>query len=68
MKFEYENDERDCVAFIDNEGELVVKLEDGTNMVMQENGETFKGVVRFEALFCSAAHKFYRGDKVTITF
>ena len=70
MEFKYDNidDERECVAFIDNEGDLIIKLEDGTNMVMQESGEPFKGSVGFDMLFCSAVHKFYPGDKVTITF
>lgn len=70
MEFECDNrdDERECVAFIGNEGDLIIKLEDGTNMVMRKIGDPFKGSVDFDVLLGNAVHKFYLGDKVTITF
>lgn len=67
MKFEYKKDEDkgDCVAYIDGDGDLIyrtyehgwVKMIDGTRQMAppERNGS---GVV----------HKFYKGDKITITF
>lgn len=68
MKFEFDNkeDDRECVAYIDGDGDLIVKgSNDQGNICIAHDGFSFDSARFCEAL---AVKKFYRGDKVTITF
>lgn len=67
MKFEYDRKERtdDCVAFIDSDGDLVIVDRDGDAIAF--------GVECVHPSYelsdsTYIAHKFYPGDKITITF
>lgn len=63
MKFEYENkqDDSECVAYIDQDGILVVKDERGNTVEIDTTGGIIYGC-DFEPL--NATHKFYPGDKI----
>lgn len=69
MRFDYETkqDDRECVAYIDEDGDLVIKENsNGCSLhpLFRKNGDV--GVSPWvESL---AVHKFYPGDKLTITF
>jgi hypothetical protein len=60
MKFTYDTnpDERECVAYIDDEGDLIIKERDG------------KTVYCLDGAFDPSCdnHRFYPGDSITITF
>jgi hypothetical protein len=62
MKFTYDTkpDERECVAYIDDEGDLVIKeKEEGKCVLMfSESGFNLR----------ESTHRFYPGDSITITF
>lgn len=60
MKFTYDTkpDERECKAYIDLEGDLVIKCTGGS--VVWTTKEGFKPT--------KALHRFYPGDSITITF
>lgn len=67
MKFEYTENTRsdnDVVAYIDADGDLVVRDEYGDAICIMET------LISTEVDFHpdSATKKFYKGDKVTITF
>jgi hypothetical protein len=68
MKFEYdhyyENDK--CVAFILGDS-LHIKDDRGKNLVINDTG-CFQGDMDWEDILLHAQKKFYRGDRVTITF
>ena len=70
MKFEYEEkrDDRECVAYIDDEGDLIIK--DTINHVNEHPILMRSGDVGMNDGFRldTATHKFYPGDKITITF
>jgi len=65
MKFEYEgNEDRECVAYIDRWG-LVLKDKE-TVITIFDDGS---GICTNSCLDTEdAIHKFYPGDKITITF
>lgn len=67
MKFEYEvsKDDRECVAFIDGDGDLWIKTDEGSCLMYKHGGLPESGELWEENL---AIHKFYPGDKITITF
>ena len=70
MKFEYEkkDDDRECVAFIDDAGDLIVRM-GGTGAVwFDRHGGVYNFGEWNDELNRSAAHRFYRGDSITITF
>jgi hypothetical protein len=74
MKFDYETkqDDRECVAYIDRDGDLIVRDEnphDGNNcgaIYMTKRGN--RGVYENEFDPSEATHKFYPGDSITLTF
>ena len=71
MKFEYDNkqDERECVAYLLRCGGtdfLYIKEIDGGYTVISKNGGSRERRVRFDP--SDATHRFYPGDKITITF
>jgi hypothetical protein len=68
MKFEYENKERDdeCVAYIDIDGDLIVKRDQSAFLIHSDiSGSDDSWPWSPET---DATHKFYPGDKITITF
>lgn len=67
MKFEYDgkSDDRECVAFIDEDGDLVMKDYLGGAITIFAYGMTESG---YDWKPDTAIHKFYTGDKITITF
>lgn len=67
MKFEYDgtDSERDCVAYIDGEGDLIINGDCGDGIFISKEYET-AGPSEWEPE--DAAQKFYPGDKITITF
>ena len=67
MKFEYDGkaDGSKCVAFIDLDGDLWVKTDEGSVVFYKEGYATSYGDMW---LVENATHKFYPGDKITITF
>jgi len=71
MKFKYDGDDRDdeCVAFIDNCGDLCVKSDDEEGIYFTKDGSVFSCSTFDDYMEENiAAHKFYPGDKITITF
>lgn len=68
MNFEYDQikDRGECVAFIDHDGDLIVATEDGTSVLFERDTAKVHGFGIFDPE--PETHKFYRGDKVTITF
>lgn len=70
MKFEYDGmgDDRECVAFIDADGDLCVK-DNNTDMgvyvgITDASTEKFIDYMSLNG----SIRKFYPGDKITITF
>ena len=65
MKFEYEkeDDVRECVAYIDSDGDLVFRQ--GYLSLRNEKPEAWDDGPWEPA---KATRKFYRGDKITIEF
>lgn len=63
MKFTYEHeaDDRDCVAYIDGDGDLVMRGGYIVKAGWIENAEHYFNP-------SEATHKFYPGDKLTIEF
>jgi hypothetical protein len=55
---------RECVAYVDGDGDLVVKAREGDGFCMSSE----YGVVHSDFIEGDAVHKFYPGDKLTITF
>jgi hypothetical protein len=68
MKFEYddEKDRGECVAFIDSDGDLIVKTESGNSIWISTFGEVHDNFGEFNDT--DATYRFYPGDKITITF
>lgn len=69
MKFEYDNmnDDRECVAYIDGDGDLIIK--NTLNLVYEHPALITDGNVgTAEWNPVESLHKFYPGDKLTITF
>lgn len=70
MKFEYnsKSEERECVAYIDGDGDLCMR--DGNEYVdmiaLGVSGASTYKVEEFDQ--SEATHRFYPGDKLTITF
>ena len=71
MKFEYETkqDDRECVAYIDGDGDLIINSF-GDNGWVAVNGEEAgeNNMAEPEYNTTGIAKKFYPGDKITITF
>ena len=68
MKFTYDKpdtDTRECVAYIDGEGDLIIWDCEGGNAIALVYGHAESG---HDWTPSDATHKFYRGDSVTITF
>ena len=67
MKFEYDvkEDTRECVAFIDDDGDLWIKTDEGSCLMFESGYTPSAGDLWEEG---KAIHKFYPGDKITITF
>ena len=65
MKFEYEkeDDVRECVAYIDSDGDLV--FETGYISLRSEKPGIFEGC-KWKPW--DSVRRFYRGDKITIEF
>lgn len=67
MKFEYEDNQvsRECVAYVDDDGDIVIKDVDGDTVCLTSDNCLISdyGWRPREAI-----HKFYPGDKITITF
>jgi hypothetical protein len=63
MEIEYvkNNDDRECMAFIDQDNDLWVNLEGLWRCV---TGTFYDDILNED----DAIHKFYPGDKITITF
>lgn len=74
MKFEYEvsKEDRECVAFIDDEGDLCVNADGAGCAYFLTNGRHFinEAFGSFEDYVKDndPVQKFYPGDKITITF
>jgi len=69
MKFEYDGktDDRECVAFIDGDGDLWIKTDEGS-CLMYGGSEYTEPSAGNLWLPDKAIKKFYPGDKLTITF
>lgn len=67
MKFEYycEEDVRECVAYIDSDGTLVIKVDDGLVYMYTDETPNF-ATDKFKHEL--STRKFYPGDTITITF
>lgn len=72
MKFEYDEqpDKGECVAFIDNDGDLCMKNGEGIIYLTRGNASFSFEEACFESYMVDngATKKFYPGDKITITF
>lgn len=70
MKFEYDSksDERKCVAYIDDDGDLIMAdiLGVASAVSLGSDGAATYREITFDPK--KAVHKFYPGDKITITF
>lgn len=66
MKFEYDikKDDRECVAYIDSDGDLMVSDLAGGAICFVRDGCAES---KYNWAPENAAHKFYPGDKITIT-
>mgnify|MGYP003459791044 CR=1 FL=1 len=67
MNFEYDvkDNELECVAFIDDDGDLWIKTDEGSCLMFKSGDIPSAGDLWKEG---QAVHKFYPGDKITITF
>lgn len=71
MKFEYDGKEngRECVAFIDEDGVLYIKTDEGSTLLYGGSESPNHGSNEdWDYGLSRATHKFYPGDKITITF
>lgn len=68
MKFEYDGKEcgLECVAYIGSCGELIIKTDEGVTLMYEDETPNHGGFSDWEE--GRAVHKFYPGDKITITF
>ena len=72
MRFDYENkqDDRECVAYIDEEGDLVINNRNHYNhggaVYLTKEGRTGEHGRGFNP--SEAIHKFYPGDSITLSF
>jgi uncharacterized protein YuzE len=68
MKFEYDvkNDDRECVAYITADGRALVIRDRYDDCIYIDYADKFVGTERWNP--DKATHKFYPGDKLTITF
>ena len=69
MKFTYEKKDRSddaVVAYIDKDGDLLIKHTDGRNSVCLYRGGGLDYGYSWHPQ--DAAHKFYPGDKITLEF
>lgn len=69
MKFEYEkkdDDDRECVAFIDADGDLILRVDRTKSLWFDSRGGRAYEFGKFNDQ--AATHRFYRGDSITITF
>lgn len=69
MKFEYEKQDKasECVAFIDFDGELMVKSASGGTIWFSYQGIVYEDHLK-DWKEDTAVHRFYPGDSITITF
>jgi len=70
MKFTYDkkDESRECVAYIDGDGDLCMRDQGGNVALVAlgfDGAETYQ-TVAFDP--SNATHRFYPGDKLTITF
>lgn len=74
MRFEYETkqDDRECVAVvreIDGKINLTIKTDEGCTYIYDDHETPNHGTPRdWDHEVSLATHKFYPGDKITITF
>lgn len=72
MEFEYGNiaEDRECVAFIHSSGTLIIKNEEPTedDYCQVIGGASNEPKEWWHKWMELAQHKFYKGDKITITF
>jgi len=70
MKFEYDGvkEDRECVAFIDNDGNLYIKTYNGCIELCHDDMPECHAMSLWDYMIEDASRKFYPGDKITITF
>ena len=70
MRFEYEGEttDKECVAYIDNEGDLIINTESNGWVIIggENSGESYSASPDENSF--GVKKKFYPGDKITITF
>lgn len=68
MKFEYEpkEDDRECVAYIDVDGDLMIADESKENTICMSLKQGYCSGDTWDP--SKGTHKFYPGDKLTIEF
>jgi hypothetical protein len=69
MKFKYDDngDARKCVAYIDGDGDLIIKTVEGSIWFDAKGGNVYD-FGSWDKEQETAVQKFYHGDKITITF
>lgn len=73
MKFDYKQHDvvdRECIAFIDDVGDLCIRVCDGFVYFLKDDSSFSSEDDSFENHMYDngAIRKFYKGDKITITF
>ena len=72
MKFEFDGDadRGECVAYIDDDGDLCIRVGDGfVYFIKDDKSFLSDGGSFYGHMFDNGAtRKFYKGDKITITF
>lgn len=69
MKFEYDTkeDNREVVAFVDNTGDLIINLGMSV-LILGDSSAEIEDMGTWFSAEDKATKKFYKGDKITITF
>lgn len=73
MKFEYDGkeDARECVAYIDRDGGMCIKVEEthiDSELVCIDTDGFFRFDLSWNPSYTGVKKRFYPGDKITITF
>jgi len=72
MKFEYDEKETrdpECVALVDIYGTLTIKTDEGCTYLYNDSNTPNNGSIgNWSISMLHSTHKFYPGDKITITF
>ena len=70
MKFTYDTkqDARECVAYIDEDGDLRMKTDEGVVYMYKDNSTPSQNYSHEFWDPYDAIHRFYTGDKITIEF